>query len=283
MENENVDVDYQRNDEKVVEEKKSVFDHVKNPKIWILALLGGLLIYIVIDAFTTNNVKSVLTDFLDYIEEIGFWGGVLFAMVYVVATVALIPGSVLTLGAGFVFTRTNGGSQVKGTLIATTVVFLGASIGACLAFLLGRYLLRDFAQGLTKKYKVFRAIDKAIEGNGGKIVLLLRLSPAIPFNILNYLLGTTAVSFKEYALACIGLLPGTTAFCFIGSTLNSLSDTTGGAEKTSGAKTVEIIVLIVGIIASILAVVAVTIFARRELKKHLVEEETSQQLEEGTP
>lgn len=235
----------------------------------ILALLG-IITYVIIDSFTTKNVRRLLTEFLDWIEELGFGGAILFALVYMIATVMFIPGSVLTIGAGFVFTKTNGGNQVAGTFIATAVVFVGASVGSILAFIVARFLLRESVSKLTLKYPVFKAIDAAVEKNGFKILFLLRLSPLIPFNALNYILGITAASLRDYSLASFGLLPGTIGFCFIGSTLGSLTDVEDGSdEETGGAKATRIVVLVVGIIATIVAVVVLSIYAKRELKKHL--------------
>lgn len=255
-----------------VEPKKRIFS---NPKLWIGLVLLGLFTYIIIDTFTTGHVKEVLSQFLDYIQKIGFAGAVLFAALYIVATVLLIPGTILTLGAGFVFTSTHGGNQLIGTGIAASVVFVGASGGAILAFLLARFILQDIAAHLREKYHSFRAIDKAIEGNGFKITFLLRLSPAIPFNVLNYLMGTTSVSLRHYSLALFGILPGTIAYCFIGSTFSSLSQVMGGDndEQSTSQRTVRIAVLVVGIVATILVVALVTFYARRELKKYVHAEE----------
>ena len=266
------------NDEEIEAPPTTCADRLKNPKIWAVLFLLGLLIFIVIDEFTSGYVKGIREDFLQFVEDLGFWGAVLFAIVYIVATVFLIPGTILTLGAGFIFTQTTG-SQVAGTFIATGVVFIGASIGATLAFLIGRFLLNEYTTELTKKYKTFRAINKAIETNGLKIVFLLRLSPVIPFNVLNYILGTTAVSLKAYITALIGLLPGTMAFCFIGSTLSSVTESESTEEEDDedgSSGTVRLVVLIVGLIATVIAVVLITLFAKKELAKALKEEEDAE-------
>jgi membrane protein DedA with SNARE-associated domain len=98
-----------------------------------------------------------------------------------------------------------------GIILGTLSVFIGASLGAIASFLLGRYLLRDFVHRLTKKYTIFEALDVSLQQNGLKIFLLLRLSPIIPFNVINYIGGVSAVSFRDYVLAtqavtsCLGL------------------------------------------------------------------------------
>jgi len=90
--------------------------------------------------------------------------------------------------------------------------------------------------------------------------------------VLNYLLGITSLSLTNYIIACIGFIPGTAAFAFIGSTVGSLTDVTNKQAQNGGSsKTVRLVILIIGIIASILVVVLVTFYARRELRKHLDE------------
>lgn len=274
-------------------EDRSDADHVQRCdkfkrngyKIVIGLCLVGCLVYAIVDSFTTKNIQDLAIFLLEYIEKIGFWGGILFTLVYIVATVCLIPGSILTLGAGFVFTQTNEGNQLKGTLIATVVVFIGASVGGTIAFLIARFVLQDTAKAMTTKYRIFRAIDSAIETNGLKIVVLLRLSPAIPFNVLNYLLGTTSISLRNYTIACVGLLPGTMAFCFIGSSLQGLAGTAGGndgEDEDSNSKTVRLVIIIVGVIASVIAIVMITIYAKRELNKAL-ENEAQEGIEAVVP
>ena len=92
-----------------------------------------------------------------------------------------------------------------------------------LAFLLGRYLFRDCVQRMASRYKIFQAIDRALEGNGLKIMVLLRLSPLIPYTALDYMSGLTSISFWSYALALVAILPGTIAFCFLGATASSIA------------------------------------------------------------
>lgn len=257
--------------EKETPEKKKF--SIKN--IVVILLILAFIIYLIVDSFTTRHITRLTTRFLEAVENLGFGGVVLFGLVYIVATVLLIPGTILTIGAGFIFTRTQDGNQAIGTLIATAVVFVGATIGSTLAYLLAKYFMRKTISGWASKYRIFFAIDKAIESNGLKIVFLLRLSPLLPFNVLNYFLGITSLSLKDYLLACIGFLPGTAAFTFIGSNLGSLTDVVmNGMEDGGTSRTVRLVILIVGIIASVLAIVVTTIYARRELRKHISEEQS---------
>ncbi|OEU19084.1 hypothetical protein FRACYDRAFT_268552, partial [Fragilariopsis cylindrus CCMP1102] len=155
-------------------------------KISIGLVLLGLIIYVITDSLTSKNLQTIIIEFLNWVENNPIYGVLAFVLVYVVCTIFFIPGSILTLGAGFVFSASTS-SLWTGVLLGTIAVFIGASIGAILSFLLGRYLFRDsISNKLVTKYPVFKAIDMALNEKGLRIMILLRLSPIIPFNVLNY-------------------------------------------------------------------------------------------------
>jgi len=176
-----------------------------------------------------------------------------------ICTVLFIPGSILTLGSGFIFANVFGLGY--GVILATVAVFIGASAGAIVAFLLGRYLLRDWVKTLTTKYPLFEAVDTALEDKGLRIMCLLRLSPIIPFNALNYIAGITAISLTAYTWAMIAILPGTILYIFLGATAGSLTDS--GSSGDNG--TVKIITIVVGVVFGVLGVGAVSYYAKKEL------------------
>eukprot|EP00639_Heterosigma_akashiwo_P004605 CAMPEP_0194584160 /NCGR_PEP_ID=MMETSP0292-20121207/16854_1 /TAXON_ID=39354 /ORGANISM="Heterosigma akashiwo, Strain CCMP2393" /LENGTH=280 /DNA_ID=CAMNT_0039439089 /DNA_START=21 /DNA_END=859 /DNA_ORIENTATION=+ len=229
-------------------------------KFGLLSLLVGIIIYVVLDYTlpSLGHVNRILTSFLLWVEEHPGEGVVAFASVYVLTTVLFIPGSILTLGAGLVFGRALGTGL--GVLLGSISVFIGASIGATIAFLLGRYVLQDSAQKLFNKFSVLKAVDKAIENEGLRLVILLRLSPVIPFSAFNYVMGLTRVMFRQYVLGCVGMLPGTVAYVFIGtSAAGLLGDADDGSQESedgaSGGdgggsgddgRLVNIVVLVVG-------------------------------------
>lgn len=202
------------------------------------------------------NPQLLLKDSLTWIENQGAFGAVAFIFLYIIATVAFLPGSLLTLGAGFVF------GVVQGTIL----VFVGATIGATAAFLVGRYLARGWVSKKISGNQKFASVDKAVGKAGFKIVLLTRLSPVFPFNVLNYALGLTSVSLKDYVLASIGMLPGTIAYVYFGSLVGSLAQI--GTESQPGNEAVKWTIRIIGFIAT----VAVTIYVTRVASKALEEE-----------
>lgn len=158
-----------------------------------------------------------------------------------------------------------------GVVIGSACVLVGASVGAVCALLLGRYLLQDTAQRIADKYRVIRAVDRAIAEHGFKTVFLLRLSPLIPFNALNYVLGVTTVSVWHYSAACSGMIPGTVLYVYLGSLLSDLKDAADG--KTEGSPALRWTLLAVGVVTAVAAVVVVTVYARRVLKEMIAKQE----------
>src|SRR5438093_12488996 len=150
-----------------------------------------LVVALLIAAAKYFDAQHLLQRALEWIASLGAWGPVLFTLIYIVACVLFLPGSVLTLGAGIVF----------GVARGSVVVSFSATLGAVAAFLVGRYLARDWVARKIEKSPRFKAIDEAVAREGWKIVGLTRLSPVFPFNLLNYAFGLTRVSFREYLVA----------------------------------------------------------------------------------
>ena len=158
-------------------------------------------------------------------------------------------------------------------LVGTTSVWIGAEIGSCIAFLLGKFVLRELSESLASKYKVTKALDKAIKTEGLKFVLLLRLCPLVPFNAFNYAMGITAVQFIHYALGGLGMLPGTILYVFVGTTLGSITDAaTGNYSGGPGA----LVMLIVGSVLGCVAIIWVSIVVKRYLNKAIEDGENDQ-------
>jgi SNARE associated Golgi protein len=143
------------------------------------------------------------------------WPVIIFSSVavYAVATVLFIPASLLTLGSGFVFAVAYHGLGV-GTCVGTVAVFVGGSIGALTSFVLARYLWHDSVRQLARRYTVLQALECALQQNGFKIFMLLRLSPVAPFNIISYFGGVSGVSFRDFALSVRTCVATTTKTLF---------------------------------------------------------------------
>ena len=167
-----------------------------------------------------------MVDFIHWAKGMGAAGGAIYAVFYILGTALFFPGLPLTLGAGFLY----------GAIIGTLVVSPASVIGSTLAFLIARYFARDWVTRRLKKYPQAAAIDRAIEKNGFKAVVLLRLQPVLPFNILNYALGLTSIRLRDYMLASwIGMFPATVLYVYLGSIMNDISDLLRGRPNSGMA------------------------------------------------
>lgn len=200
---------------------------------------------------------------LDSIAAMGPWGPVLLVLAYVAACMFAIPVWPLTLGAGFLF----------GLLWGIVTVSIGSTIGATMAFLLSRYVARGWVARRMAAQLAFRTADEAIARQGFKIVLLLRLSPAFPFNVLNFALGLTAVPLKWYVLASwLGMLPGTLMYVYLGTAARSVRDVLTGETQLSQ---LHYVAFSVGLVATILTAIVLARIARDAIRAASSTEEES--------
>ncbi len=191
--------------------------------------------------------------FAEWVAGAGVWGPVVFVLGYAAAVVGFVPGSLLTLAAGAVFGLAQG----------TALVFIAATLGASAAFLVSRHLARASIEKRLAGDERFAAIDRAVGAEGFKIVLLLRLSPAFPFTLLNYALGLTDVAFRHYVLASIGMLPGTLLYVYYGKLAGDVAALAAGAAPERGAAYYGELGL--GLAATVVVTALVTRTARRAL------------------
>jgi len=217
--------------------------------LWVAAALA------VVVAGRYLDAPALLRAALDWIRDLGPWGPAIFLLLYIAATVLLLPGSVLTLGAGAVF------GLVKGAVL----VSIAATLGATAAFLVGRYLAREWVAAKVEQYPRFATIDRAVAREGWKIVGLTRLSPVFPFNLLNYAFGLTRVSLRDYFFASwIGMMPGTVMYVYVGSLAGDLATLGAGSRARSPA---EWALYGVGLLATVAVTVYITRLARQALAR----------------
>ncbi|MDJ0867916.1 MAG: TVP38/TMEM64 family protein [Myxococcota bacterium] len=193
--------------------------------------------------------------FQDWVKGLGFWAPAVFIAGYALAVVAFAPASLLTLAAGATF----------GVVSGTVYVFVAAVLGSSLAFLVARYAARPLVERRIAGDARFAAIDRAVGEQGRRIVLLLRLSPVFPFNLLNYALGVTGVRLVDYVVASVGMLPGTLLYVYSGSLAGEAVALAGGAGGGRGAG--EYALLGVGLLATVVVTVLVTRIARQALRE----------------
>lgn len=220
-----------------------------------LILISGF-IAIAIAAAKHFDLQELLQTSLIWVKNLGFIGAIAFIAIYNLATLLFIPGSLLTIKGGCLF----------GIFWGSVYVLIAAILGATWSFLLGRYLSRDWVCRQIGKNPKFQAIDRAVGKEGWKIVLLTRLSPLFPFNLLNYAFGLTQVSLKDYILGSLGMIPGTVMYVYIGSLASDLTTLPmSNRSTTTETQILQWVIRIIGLIATI----AVTVYLTRLAKKAL--------------
>ncbi|MBA3546997.1 MAG: VTT domain-containing protein [Planctomycetes bacterium] len=206
-----------------------------------------------------------------WIEGAGVWGPVLFGMIYVVLALLMLPASLLTIAAGALF----------GLVWGTVLVSAASTVAAALAFLIARYLARETVARRVAAHPRISAVDRAVGEGGWRIVVLLRLSPAVPFNLQNYLYGLTPIRFWPCVLASwAAMLPGTFLYVYLGHAGRAGLAATGDAGGRSPA---EWAMLVVGLIATVIVTIYVTRLARRALARQTGDSGARQEPAEEAP
>jgi uncharacterized membrane protein YdjX (TVP38/TMEM64 family) len=226
--------------------------NTKNLK-FIFPLL--ILIILVISAKYFVNLSLVL----GWIKELGTLAAIAFILIYILSTILFIPGSILTLGSGALF----------GVIWGSVYVSIGSTLGGTLAFLVGRYLAREWVDHQLIANAQFQSVANAVSREGWKIVLLTRLSPLFPFNLLNYAFGVTQVSLKDYFFASwMGMLPGTIMYVYVGSLIGDIAKISTGINGRSRSVP-ELVLYGVGFIATVTVTIYVTKIAKKALENEI--------------
>ncbi|MEA5577774.1 TVP38/TMEM64 family protein [Anabaena sp. UHCC 0451] len=222
----------------------------------IKLLLISSLVVMAIATIQKFNFQELLRTSLIWVESLGSWGVAAFIVIYNIATVLFIPGALLTMSGGVLF----------GLVWGSIYVVIAATLGATGAFFIGRCLCRKVICRMIENHPQFQAIDKAIAQEGFKIVLLTRLSPILPFNLLNYAFGVTQVSVRDYILGSFGIIPGTVMYVYLGSLVSDLAMLEKPNQFTSPeTQIIQWVIRGVGLMAT----VALTIYLARLAKKSL--------------
>lgn len=208
-------------------------------------------------------LKEYADTTLETLRAFGPAGLALLALLYVLACVLLIPGSLLTLGAGFLAATLWPDQLGKALLYGTACVSAGSVGGATLCFLLGRTWLRGWVEVRVRLHPKFQALDEAFARDGLKMVFLLRLSPVFPFNLLNYGLGITKVRLRDYVFASwIGMFPATVVYVYLGTLGGGYVANQRGVGETSPW---EYALQALGLVATVVVAFLLARMAKRAL------------------
>ena len=226
-------------------------DARSHQRVRVIAAIGalGLLLW-----WTGRSLAPHLLDIVAHIQRFGPAAPIAFIAIYAFAVVALIPASLLTIAAGAVF------GLVRGVIYA----LIGATLGSTTAFLLGRYVARRLVARRLAAMPRFNAIEQAVSARGRRIVFLLRLSPVVPFNFLNYALGLTTISVWDFVIASAGTIPGAFVYAYAGKVTGEAIALSGQTQVPRNASYYALLVL--GLVATAVATTVVSRTARRALQ-----------------
>jgi uncharacterized membrane protein YdjX (TVP38/TMEM64 family) len=189
------------------------------------------------------------------LAELGAWGPVLFILLYVAAAVTLAPAFFLTVAAGAMF----------GVWRGSVIVFIGASLGASAVYAVGVPMSRSRLMARVTRDRRVAAVRDAVRGQGAWVMFLLRLSPLVPFNILNYALALSGVRYADFAVALIGMIPAIIMYTYYGKVVGDVAALAAGVAPPRGPEYYAL--LVVGLIAIIVSTTMITRAARRAVER----------------
>jgi len=197
----------------------------------------------------SNNLETLINNFIPFLTSA--FGILIFALVYVFWVTCLLPGSWLSMLSGFLY----------GTWLGSLIVFIAAFIGAHLTFYLGRTFLRKWAQKKVLNFPKVQIMEKAVQREGLKVILLTRLSPLFPFGLLNFTYGLSELKVRDFTIGMIGILPGTILYCSLGSLALKISSF---GEVLSGRSDIS---SFIWSLTSIVSTILIIIFVLRSIRK----------------
>lgn len=220
-------------------------------------IAGALLLIGCCLAWLLLPLADWLRSFSEWVQQFGVAGVLAFSFAYLLGVVVLVPSSPMSLAAGLAY----GWWGIPIVLVVETT-------GATVSFLISRYLLRKKVRAATSKRPLARATVQAVNAEGWKTVVLLRLSPILPFNAQSYLLGATDIPLVPYVAATTaGILPGTIVAVYLG--------VLGIAVGQEGVSPISLVLLVLGLTATVVVTVLVTIKARARLQAGDVKKKSS--------
>mmetsp|Transcript_4810 Transcript_4810/g.12034 ORF Transcript_4810/g.12034 Transcript_4810/m.12034 type:complete len:424 (+) Transcript_4810:100-1371(+) len=186
------------------------------------ALIVTTSVFVLVDLIFLGNIMKLISNFIEWMTNQPEAAVICFLCFFVAATFLFVPPTILYFGAGYAFCDVAG--FWAGLFAATVVCFIGASLGAVLAFLRSRYMMRDLIELFAKRFPLVKCLDRAIQEKGFRVMLMMRLCPILPFNALNYVGGVTKISMEEYTFALVGIIPNMVLWVLVGGSADRLQN-----------------------------------------------------------
>lgn len=174
-----------------------------------------LLVLLLFLASLGMRTENVLEHTLIWIEGIEVWESLLLILVYILTSIFFIPAFIVSLAAGFML----------GVFPGVIVISVGTTLGAIASFVLARTVARGFVEQKLVDHHKFQSLDRAVGGQGFKVVLLSRIAPFLSYNALNYMYGISCVSTRDYILGTwLGMIPAALVLAFLGASAKSVPE-----------------------------------------------------------
>jgi uncharacterized membrane protein YdjX (TVP38/TMEM64 family) len=194
---------------------------------------------------------------MQVIQSAGWMGWLMFIGLYAACCVFFIPASVLTIAAGAVYGMWGG----------SALVLTGNALGSLVCLLLTRYFFRDWAKHQISRHEKLKAVEEAVQEDGWKMVFLTRLSPLMPFSLINYALGLTKLSAWRFLLATeVGSVPATIVYVYLGTLMGNLAKV---RTDLHGHQTIRWEFQGAGLVITIAITIYITHLASQALKKRM--------------
>lgn len=224
-------------------------------------VIGSVLLLAFVGTLFYFQKKIHVVSFLEWLDGLGAWAPFLFILIDMLVVVLVLPGVMFTLGAGFMF----------GVLRGSLYVIIGSTIGATIAFLIARYFFGERTTGFFLAHSKLKMVNNEFKRAGWKFVLLTRLVPFFPFKLSNYLFGLMQISLRDFVIGVFfGIMPFTITNVYIGSLVADLA--TIGSRTASRSK-MEWTIYGIGVVIAIVAVIYITLMARKALDSSRSKEE----------
>jgi uncharacterized membrane protein YdjX (TVP38/TMEM64 family) len=196
-----------------------------------------------------------LGDLLVQVGQLGVWGPILFVLLYIAAAVMMAPAFVLSVAAGALF----------GVWRGSLLVFVSATLGATAAYGVARMLAGTRVVAWIMRDRRVAVVRRAVAHEGAWVQFLLRLSPIVPYVLLNYALGLSRVRVRDFLVACFGMIPTIVMYAYYGRVVGDVAKIAAGIAPPRGRE--YYVLLVVGLIATVVATMAITRAARRAIEQ----------------
>lgn len=198
---------------------------------------------------------------LEWVTQHPLGGPFLICAVTILVVLLMIPYTLLAVGSGYALSQAFD-SQLLVVFVGTLAVFTGAWIGAMIAFVTARYILHQQVKDYSKRRPLLKAVDLILKSQGLKIIILLRLSMLVPFNISNFVFGASAVQLRHFAIGTLGMIPLVAFFVYLGTSVSDLHEVVSGQHQMSRT---EIALMVAGTLFALIGLVFTSVMVKRAL------------------